>query len=235
MKFSWFTFLGHLLFVLMNFQAVVCSDQEATELAKDMNFKLHSGDLMPLIGFGTYQIHGDELIKDVLDLALAAGYRLIDSATVYGNEVSIGLALKELLPKYNLTRKDIFITSKLAPTDQGTKAYVALERSLRNLDCDYLDLYLIHWPGVQGIRSEERNNSLLRGESWQQLARAAKDGLTRNIGVSNYNNIAVIPKARSKKHIDDNIDLDFIIPDEDMKTLNTFQQVKYAWDPDVIA
>lgn len=75
----------------------------------------------------------------------------------------------------------------LAPTDQGTKAYVALERSLRNLDCDYLDLYLIHWPGVQGIRSEERNNSLLRGESWQQLARAAKDGLTRNIGVSNYN------------------------------------------------
>ncbi|XP_056631483.1 uncharacterized protein LOC130441722 [Diorhabda sublineata] len=294
---------------------------EKNQLAKDMKFTLHSGDLMPMVGFGTYLIRGDDLIKTTLDYALGAGYRLIDSAAVYGNEESIGKALKELLPKYNLTRKDIFITTKLAPSDQGEKAYSALQKSLNNLDCEYLDLYLIHWPGAQGIKSEGKNNSVLRDESWQQMVKGVKNGLVRNIGVSNYNvnhmkqllnnnhgikpavnqvewhphyhqddlqellkkegillqtysslggndnnqhlltdpevikiatklgkspaqvllrwalqqNLAVIPKARSKKHIEENFDLDFTIPEEDMKILSNFSQLKYAWDPDTIA
>lgn len=285
-----------------------------------MKFTLHSGDLMPMVGFGTYLVRGDDLIKTTLDYALGAGYRLIDSAAVYGNEESIGKALKELLPKHNLTRKDIFITSKLGPSDQGEGAYSALQKSLNNLDCGYLDLYLIHWPGAHGIKSEAKNNSVLRDESWQQMVKGVKNGLVRNIGVSNYNvnhmkqllnnnhgikpavnqvewhphyhqddlqellkkegillqtysslggsnnpnllidpevvkiatklerspaqvllrwalqqNLAIIPKARSKKHIEDNINLDFTIPEEDMKILSSFKQMKYAWDPDTIA
>ncbi|KAJ8976873.1 hypothetical protein NQ317_001197 [Molorchus minor] len=284
-----------------------------------MKFKLHSGDYMPMIGFGTYQIRGTQLIRDVLDRALDAGYRAIDSAAVYGNEEDIGKALKELLPKYNLTRQDLFITTKLSPNDQGEKAYEALQKSLKNLDIGYIDLYLIHWPGVYGVNSSKDENSKKRDLSWQKLVKGVKDGLTRNIGVSNYNvrhltellakdhgikpavnqvewhphyhqpellelckregilleaysslggsdnkdlvddpkvkdiaqrlgkspaqvllrwalqqNLAVIPKARSKQHIDENIDLNFDIPTNDMKILSSFSQKKYSWDPDTI-
>jgi len=274
---------------------------------------------MPLVGFGTYQIRGTELIRNVLDGALAAGYRLVDTAKVYRNEEDIGKALKELLPKYNLTRKDIWITTKLSPDDQGERAYVALQESVRKLDCGYVDLYLIHWPGAFKVHSSDTDNSRLRDESWKQLVKGVHDGLARNIGVSNYlvrhlkqllannygikpavnqvewhphyhpqdlldlcrsegillqaysslggsnnpdlisnskvteiskklgktpaavllrwslqQNIAVIPKGRSKQHIEENFNLNFTIPDEDMIALNNFTTSKYAWDPEVI-
>ncbi|XP_018567830.1 uncharacterized protein LOC108908297 [Anoplophora glabripennis] len=294
--------------------------KDVVVLAKDMKFKLHSGDQMPLVGCGTYQVRGPTLIRDVLDRSFTAGYRMIDSAAVYGNEKDIGVALKELLPKHNLKREDIFITTKLSPDDQGDKAYAALENSLRNLDCGYIDLYLIHWPGMHGVNASKEENSIARDLSWQHMVKGVKNGLVRNIGVSNYNvrhltellnnnhgikpavnqvewhphyhqpallelcrkegvllqaysslggsdnkellddskvkeiatklgkspaqvllrwalqqNIGIIPKARSQKHIDENIDLNFTIPEEDMKTLSSFPQKKYAWDPDTIA
>ncbi|XP_050302462.1 glyoxal reductase-like [Anthonomus grandis grandis] len=289
-------------------------------LAKNMKFKLQGGDLMPMVGFGTYQIRGTELIRDVLDYALGAGYRLIDTAKVYRNEEDIGKALKDLLPKYNLTRKDIWITTKLSPDDQGAQAYEALKESVKKLDCGYVDLYLIHWPGSHGVNASNTNNSRLRDESWKQMVKGLKEGLAKNIGVSNYlvrhlkelaannygikpavnqvewhphyhpqdlldycrqegillqaysslggtgnpdlikdptveqiaeklnktpaqillrwalqQNIAIIPKARSEKHIRENIDLDFDIPEEDMRSLSSFKVNKYAWDPENIA
>ncbi|KAL3284443.1 hypothetical protein HHI36_018602 [Cryptolaemus montrouzieri] len=151
-----------------------------------IKFKLNSGRLMPLIGFGTYLIQGDQLIYKVLDQALAAGYRQIDTATVYHNESSIGQALKTLLPKYNLKREDIFITSKLSPSDQGEKAYRAVQESLQKLDCEYLDLYLIHWPGAGRTPLDSKENLKLRSQSWESLVKAVKSGLVRDIGVSNY-------------------------------------------------
>ncbi|CAG2067579.1 unnamed protein product, partial [Timema podura] len=80
---------------------------------KTSSFKLNNGVLMPAIGLGTYKICGSDVIFDVIDKGLKAGYRSIDTAAVYHNEEDIGRALKELLPKYNLTREDIFVTSKL--------------------------------------------------------------------------------------------------------------------------
>ncbi|XP_050297435.1 glyoxal reductase-like [Anthonomus grandis grandis] len=142
-----------------------------------MSFKMHSGDLIPLIGFGTYMVDGFKQTKEVLDNALSVGYRLFDTAKMYGNETEIGRALKELLPKHKLTRRDIFITTKLLPSDHGKIAYAAIEESLSKLDCEYLDLYLIHWPG---------SAAKLRAESWRQMVKAKNDGLVRNIGVSNY-------------------------------------------------
>lgn len=79
------------------------------------------------------------------------------------------------------------ITNFVAPSDQGEKAYEALETSLKKLDCDYIDLYLIHWPGVHGLNGSHQENSKKRDESWQQMVKGVKNGLTRNIGVSNYN------------------------------------------------
>ncbi|KAK4872922.1 hypothetical protein RN001_014951 [Aquatica leii] len=283
---------------------------------KTRKFQLISGDLMPLIGFGTFQIRGQQLIKDVLNWALAAGYRAIDTAAVYGNESDIGLALKDLLPKYNLQREDLFITSKLSPSDQGDKACDAVAASIKNLQCDYLDLYLIHWPGASGVPTESEVNAKLRSASWQSLIKAKDEGLVRNIGVSNYTvrhltellnssygvkpavnqvewhpgchqddlkqlcvqegillqaysslggtgnknlirdptvinialklgkspaqillcwavqqNIAIIPKARAKERIDANIDLDFVIAEEDMTALSNRKHERFAWDP----
>lgn len=154
--------------------------------AKDMLAKLSSGKSMPLIGFGTFQIHGKQLIRDVLDHALRAGYRSIDTAAVYGNEGDIGIALKQLLPKYNLKREDIFITSKLGPSDHGDKAVSALETSLRNLDCGYLDLYLIHWPGQQRVHVNHSSNADVRSVTWKHFVDAKNKGLVNDIGVSNY-------------------------------------------------
>ncbi|CAH1366444.1 unnamed protein product [Tenebrio molitor] len=288
---------------------------------KMMKTQLPSGNYMPLIGFGTFQIRGRALIRNVLDHAFAAGYRQIDTAAVYGNEQDIGTALKELLPKYNLKREDIFITSKLSPSDQGNAALRALQTSIKNLDCGYLDLFLIHWPGVHGIRGSHPDNQKLRSLSWETLIKSGQQGLVRDIGVSNYTiphlteivsknynvkvavnqvewhphcheedlkqfcqnekillqaysslggssnlkllsdavvvdvanklekspaqvllrwalqqNIGIIPKARSKEHIEANIDLNFVIPEEDMNKLSNLRTVeKYAWDPKSIS
>lgn len=110
-----------------------------------------------------------------------------DTAAVYGNERDIGNALIELLPKYNLTRKDIYITTKLAPSDQGKdKAKKAVARSLQNLQISYIDLYLIHWPGAGNVDVHSEKNKQLRKESWFDLVDLYKEGVLKNIGVSNY-------------------------------------------------
>ncbi|KAL4703434.1 hypothetical protein ACJJTC_008153 [Scirpophaga incertulas] len=97
---------------------------------------------------GTFKIRHPETIMKAMDNALASGYRLFDTATAYGNEVHIGNALKTLLPKYELDREDIFITSKIYPTDYGKDKKVtnAFKKSLKNLALDYIDMYLIHIP-----------------------------------------------------------------------------------------
>ncbi|XP_064613892.1 uncharacterized oxidoreductase YtbE-like isoform X2 [Liolophura sinensis] len=109
------------------------------------------------------------------------------TAAVYKNETDIGNSLKTLLPKYGLRRSDIFITSKLGPKDHGTgKCAEACLKSLSHLDCDYLDLYLIHWPGTQGMRPEDERHPALRLESWRDMETLVDQGKVKAIGVSNY-------------------------------------------------
>ncbi|XP_017772858.1 PREDICTED: glyoxal reductase-like [Nicrophorus vespilloides] len=153
---------------------------------KSLTYKLLSENAIPLIGFGTFQIKGKQLIRDVLDLALQAGYRSIDTAYVYHNEEDIGEALKELLPKHNLKREDIFITSKLPPSHHGDLSFLALQQSLKKLDCGYLDLYLIHWPGQQAQAPNHPSNISVRQSTWRNLIQARNKGLVRDIGVSNF-------------------------------------------------
>lgn len=151
---------------------------------------LNNGVEIPNIGLGTFQMKSvaeDDVIYRTIDSALQCGCRLIDTAAVYRNEADIGRALKQLLPKYGLSRQDVFITSKLSPRDHGfDSAEAACMKSLEALDCEYLDLYLIHWPGVQKLKREDPKNSELRKGSWLALEKLYKAGLLRSIGISNY-------------------------------------------------
>ncbi|XP_074659148.1 glyoxal reductase-like isoform X1 [Tubulanus polymorphus] len=149
--------------------------------------KLNTGALMPIIGFGTFQIKG-EAVKNCVKVALETGYRLIDTAEGYGNENEIGNTIEKTLPQIpSLKRNQIFLTSKLAPYSQGSaSARNACLNSMKNLGVDYLDLYLIHWPGVKGLQLDDPRNSELRKQSWLELEKLHKEGLVKSIGVSNY-------------------------------------------------
>lgn len=132
--------------------------------------KLNTGDDMPTIGFGTWKIHLGA--KAAVSRALEAGYRLIDTAKIYGNEKSVGAAVNSS----SIDRKDLFITTKLWNTDQGYEnTQKAFNESLKKLELEYIDLYLVHWP-VTGKRLD----------SWRALQDIHRSGKARNIGVSNY-------------------------------------------------
>lgn len=148
---------------------------------------LSPGINMPIIGLGTFKIRGKELVYSVLDAAFEAGYRSVDTASVYRNEEEIGECLKELMPKYGLQRHDIFLTSKLGPKDHGCgKCREACLRSITNLGCEYLDMFLIHWPGVQGRKPDDSCNKEMRLESWRDMEELFKKGNVKAVGVSNF-------------------------------------------------
>ena len=107
-------------------------------------WKLNNGIEIPSVGYGVFKVKdGDEVYTSVLE-ALKAGYRLIDTAAIYGNEEGVGRALKDS----GIPREEIFLTTKLWNSDQGYEsAFRAFEVSLEKLGTDYVDLYLVHWPG----------------------------------------------------------------------------------------
>ncbi|UGQ12344.1 aldo/keto reductase [Yinghuangia sp. ASG 101] len=131
---------------------------------------LNNGVEMPMLGFGVYQIPPDETERAVAD-ALAAGYRLLDTAAAYRNEDAVGRAIKSS----GIPRGDLFVTTKLWVEDTGEEnTRRAVDTSLRRLGLDHLDLYLIHQPygDVYG--------------SWRAMEALNRDGLLRAIGVSNF-------------------------------------------------
>jgi diketogulonate reductase-like aldo/keto reductase len=131
---------------------------------------LRSGGEMPLLGFGTWQITGEQCYDATRD-ALDAGYRHVDTATAYRNEREVGRALRDS----GLDREAVFVTTKLPP-QRGERARDTLQQSLDALGLDALDLWLIHAP-------PRAAGSV---PAWEQLLAARRDGLARAIGVSNY-------------------------------------------------
>lgn len=156
--------------------------------------KFQNGDTMHAIGLGTWKAKGNDLKKAVKD-AIYAGYRHIDTAKNYGNEKIIGEALAEIFEEGEIFREDIFITSKLW-NDAHAEGQVipALQDSLKKLQLDYLDLYLIHWPVAfrNGVDFPKKPNDYLTPdeapiiETWKQMEKAKNDGLAKHIGVSNF-------------------------------------------------
>lgn len=149
--------------------------------------QLNCGMQMPLLGLGTYKLHGEELHVSV-DAALSAGYRAFDTAAVYGNEAELGRALLDLLPQHGLQRSDVFIISKLDPADNGPRALDGCLRSLDAVGCGggYVDLFLLHWPGTKGLEPSDPQNATNRKQSWTVLEDLYTGGKFRAIGVSNY-------------------------------------------------
>jgi diketogulonate reductase-like aldo/keto reductase len=131
---------------------------------------LPQGGQMPLLGFGTWQLKGDDALSATA-AALEAGYRHLDTATAYGNEGEVGRALAES----GVPRDDVFVTTKVAPKLAG-KERATLEESLSLLGTDHVDLWLIHSP------SEDGQNVAM----WQAFLEAQQAGLAREIGVSNF-------------------------------------------------
>lgn len=135
---------------------------------------------------GTYKMTAEQ-VKVAIPVALEAGYRLFDTATIYKNEEAVGQALCEGLAKQGLSRADIFVTSKLQTLDQGYEnAQAAIDRSLERLKLEYIDMYLIHWPGASGMEPNDSRNRQARQGSWRAFEEALASGKLRAIGVSNY-------------------------------------------------
>ncbi|MDN5215881.1 aldo/keto reductase [Fulvivirgaceae bacterium BMA12] len=140
---------------------------------------LNDGIKIPMVGFGTYKAAEKEGIKSILN-ALAAGYRLIDTAAIYQNEEIVGKGIKAS----EVPREEIFVTTKLWREELGYKqTKVAFESSLRKLDLDYIDLYLIHWPAnAINYGNWQKTNA----ETWQAMEELQAEGKIKSIGVSNF-------------------------------------------------
>lgn len=133
--------------------------------------RLNNGVRMPILGFGVYQIEDQEVCEQSVCDAISAGYRSIDTAAIYHNEEAVGKAIR----RSGVPREDLFITTKLWIQDAGYEpARKAFEVSMKKLQLDYLDLYLIHQPfgDVYG--------------SWRAMEELYKEGRIRAIGVSNF-------------------------------------------------
>ncbi|WP_064198533.1 MULTISPECIES: aldo/keto reductase [Emticicia] len=132
---------------------------------------LNNGIQMPLLGLGVYDMYNREAEQAVL-WALETGYRLIDTAEMYKNEVEIGNAIRES----SINRADIFVTTKVNNGDQGfDQTLRAFDTSLQKLNIDYIDLYLVHWP-IKATRKD----------TWLALEKLQSEGRVRAIGVANY-------------------------------------------------
>ena len=159
---------------------------------------------MPLVGLGTWQLRGSRGY-DAIRFALDAGYRHIDTATMYRNEAEVGRALSDS----GIDRKDVFITTKLPSSNVG-RELDAITASLRALGTGYVDLWLVHWP--PGGRASPR--------VWQKLLAARERGLARAVGVSNY----------STGQLDELIDATGEAP-----AVNQIPWSPYQYDPELLA
>lgn len=146
---------------------------------------LKNGIMIPDIGFGTWNIPYGEVCEEAVFEAIKMGYRHIDTAGAYGNERSVGLGVKAALYEGIIKdRSDIFITSKLWNTNRSyNKAFKGFEKSMRNLDLEYIDLYLIHWPANS---KKYKDPSEINRETWRALEELYENGRVKAVGVSNF-------------------------------------------------
>ncbi|WP_082234787.1 aldo/keto reductase [Halobacillus massiliensis] len=149
--------------------------------------ELHNGVKIPQLGLGVYKVEKGNEAYQTVSTALSSGYRHIDTASFYDNEIEVGNAIKDS----GISREDLFITTKVWNDEQGyEKTLAAFDRSLSKLQLEYVDLYLIHWP-VPGFQ-----------ETWKALEKLYTDGRVRAIGVSNF----------MKRHLESLLETSSVVP-----------------------
>lgn len=133
---------------------------------------LADGNQMPQEGFGLYKVDDQQTMNDSVEAAYEDGHRLFDTAQLYGNEAEVGQAFKDL----NISRENIFVTTKVSEANQGYQSTIdSVKESLKKLQMDYVDLLLVHWPIQRAFF-----------DTWRAFEELKKEGLTKSIGVSNF-------------------------------------------------
>ncbi|THV88331.1 aldehyde reductase [Aureobasidium pullulans] len=136
---------------------------------------------IPTLGFGTWNLK--ENATEAVSYAISTGYRHIDAAAIYGNEKAVGKGITEGLEKAGLTRDDLWVTSKLWNDHHAPgKVEAAIDKTLSDLNLEYLDLYHMHWP----VASTKKGNEISFLDTWKAMVQLVQSGKTRRIGVSNF-------------------------------------------------
>ncbi len=182
--------------------------------------QLHNGVKMPYLGLGVYKVENGHQTEETVQTALELGYRSIDTAAFYENEESVGKAVRSS----GIKRNELFITTKVWNSDQGyDETLRAFEKSMNNLQLDYLDLYLIHWP-VKGKYLE----------TWQALEKLYKDGRVRAIGASNFkiHHLEDIIKNSELKPVVNQVELHPRLSQEELRLFCKQNEIAVeAWSP----
>lgn len=154
---------------------------------------LRDGENLPQIGLGTWQITDREIMKTVIGDAYELGYRMVDTAAAYGNEIAISKAISGL----GIPRTEFVLSDKVWNTSRGFEAVQeACKKSLKKLKTDYLDIYLIHWPASMRLYDNWRE---INAETWRGMENLLKEGLVKHIGVCNFKKHHLIELEKTAK------------------------------------
>ncbi|XP_050315938.1 aldo-keto reductase family 1 member B1-like [Anthonomus grandis grandis] len=205
--------------------------------------QLNNGITMPVIGLGTWRAPPGEVYKAVQD-AIDSGFRHFDCAMLYGNEDEIGQALHDKLKQGTIKREDLFIVSKVwCNSMRPDLVEPTLKKTLKSLRLDYLDQYLTHWPmGFQesdsfyplGEDGKLQHSDVDYVDSWKAMEEVYRKGLTRSIGISNYNPAQVqrLMKTVSIKPVVNQIEVHpYLIPQDWLDVCKTHDIVVVAYSP----
>lgn len=178
---------------------------------------------MPMIGYGTLQIVDDMLCEKCIYEAIKSGYRMVDTAAAYGNEKAIGRAITRCIKEKIVKREELFITTKLWIQDAGmNKTRKAAEESMKRLQIDYLDMYLIHHPFGNYYAA------------WREMEHMMKEGIIRSIGVCNFSREKLVDLCVNSNIIPavNQIEIHpFYMHEEELKVMKEYNIAAQAWAP----